>query len=121
MHNPQAETVEQRIKRILGEVDITYKGGIVSYLSPEDLRQGRIFSYHGREVKELDNGKGHVWQLTDLESGSKCELIESAQLAQHIPTPGQVFFIRFEGSVNIEGGKRVNNFAFNIYDVKSGS
>lgn len=113
------ETVEARIRRIMGDVDITYSGGTTTYIQPEDLRAGRIFRYIKSDVKTIDERKTNVWILTDLESGASCEMIESAQLSKHTPQEGQVFFLRFDGCQEIAGGKRVNNFTLNLYSVKA--
>jgi membrane glycosyltransferase len=116
------ESPEQRIRRVLGDVEITRTDGITSYIQPEDLSSGKIFSFVRAEQKSLDktkpDKKSTVWILTDVENGSDCEMIESAQLSKHLPKSGQVFYIRFNGVKVIDGGKRVNDFSFNVYTIK---
>jgi hypothetical protein len=56
--------------------------------------------------------------MIDIDTQESCQIIESAQLSKHLPLLGQILYLRFNGTIELDGGKRVNDFTLNVYTVK---
>jgi hypothetical protein len=117
--NPPAESIEQKIRRILGNVEEVQKtDGTITYLDPNSLREGRLFRFVKRSIKKIDERDTGVWEMIDIDTQESCQIIESAQLSKHLPLLGQILYLRFNGTIELDGGRRVNDFTLNVYTVK---